>query len=84
LALWPLLARRWPPLVDPSAATGLPKPSRAVRILGRLTAGLAIGTTAFSRVELGVHWLTDVIAGVVFVAIWMTAIDRARRWPPAA
>ena len=47
---------------------------QAVRILGWLAAGLAIGATAFSRVELGVHWLTDVIAGVVFVAVWMTAI----------
>jgi membrane-associated phospholipid phosphatase len=47
---------------------------RAARILGWLTAGLAIAATAFSRVELGVHWMTDVIAGVVFVASWLTAI----------
>jgi len=47
---------------------------RAARILGWLAAGLAIAATAFSRVELGVHWLTDVIAGVVFTAVWLTAI----------
>ena len=47
---------------------------RAARVLGWLTAGLAIAATAFSRVELGVHWMTDVIAGVVFVASWLTAI----------
>ena len=47
---------------------------RAARILGWLTAGLAIAAVAFSRVELGVHWLTDVIAGVVFTAVWLTAI----------
>jgi membrane-associated phospholipid phosphatase len=47
---------------------------RAVRMLGWLIAGLAIAVTAFSRVELGVHWTTDVIASVVFVASWLTAI----------
>jgi undecaprenyl-diphosphatase len=47
---------------------------RAVRILGWLAAGLAIAATAFSRVELGLHWTTDVIASVVFVTCWLTAI----------
>lgn len=56
----------------------------AVRILTWLIAGLAVAVTAFSRVELGVHWTTDVIASVLFVAGWLTAIalvlgDRLRR-----
>jgi membrane-associated phospholipid phosphatase len=51
-----------------------PARPRVVRILGWLTAGLAIAATAFSRVELGVHWTTDVIASVLFVAAWLTAI----------
>ena len=51
-----------------------PARPRVVRILCWLTAGLAIAATAFSRVELGVHWTTDVIASVLFVAAWLTAI----------
>lgn len=48
--------------------------NRAAWMLGWLAAGLAIAATAFSRVELGVHWTTDVIATVVFVTGWLTAI----------
>ena len=44
------------------------------RILCWLIAGLAIAVTAFSRVELGVHWTTDVIASVLFMTGWLTAI----------
>ena len=51
-----------------------PASRRVVRILSWLTAGLAVAVTAFSRVELGVHWTTDVIASVLFVAGWLTAI----------
>jgi membrane-associated phospholipid phosphatase len=45
-----------------------------VRMLCWLIAGLAIAVTGFSRVELGVHWTTDVIASVLFMAGWLSAI----------
>ena len=47
---------------------------RVVRIAGWLAAGLAIAATAFSRVELGVHWTIDVLASIAFMASWLTAI----------
>ena len=47
---------------------------RVVRLLGWLLAGLAVAATGYSRVELGVHWTTDVMASVIFVACWVAVI----------
>jgi membrane-associated phospholipid phosphatase len=47
---------------------------RAVAIMAWVVAGAAIAAVAFSRVELGVHWTTDVAASIVFVAVWLTAL----------
>ena len=47
---------------------------RAAWIAAWAVAFLAIVTVGFSRVELGVHWTTDVIASVVVVAGWQAAI----------
>lgn len=50
-----------------------------LKVAGWLAAGLAIAATGFSRVELGVHWTTDVIASVVFVSCWLAAIALVSR-----
>jgi undecaprenyl-diphosphatase len=84
-AIWLVHARGWSFPSGHSAATCLAfailalcvatlARRRGASIAGWLTAGLAVAATAFSRVELGVHWTTDVIASVVFVASWLTAI----------
>jgi undecaprenyl-diphosphatase len=41
------------------------------RLIAALASIIAVAAVAFSRVELGVHWSTDVLASVVFVAAWL-------------
>ena len=49
-------------------------PSSAYRALAWVLAALAVGAVAFSRVELAVHWTTDVIASMIFVGAWLAVV----------
>jgi undecaprenyl-diphosphatase len=46
-------------------------PRAGPRLLAALASFVAVAAVAFSRVELGVHWSTDVVASVVFVTAWL-------------
>ena len=45
--------------------------SVGLRVLAVMGSTLVAVAVAFSRVELGVHWTTDVLASVVFATAWL-------------
>jgi membrane-associated phospholipid phosphatase len=44
---------------------------RALQIGAVIAAVVVVAGVAFSRVELGVHWTTDVLASMIFVIAWL-------------
>jgi undecaprenyl-diphosphatase len=54
--------------------------SRARRWLYYIVAALMIGAIGFSRIYLGVHYLSDVLAGYAGAIVWVFSVASARRW----
>jgi undecaprenyl-diphosphatase len=48
--------------------------SSTVRAGAWALAVLAMAIVGFSRIELGVHWTTDVIGSLAFVSLWLVAL----------
>ena len=53
---------------------------RSVRWIGASGAILLVGLVGFSRLYLGVHWLSDVLGGLLLGASWLFLVVSGQRW----
>jgi undecaprenyl-diphosphatase len=53
--------------------------SRNTRVLIWALAAVVIGLVGFSRVELGVHWTTDVVASILWTSWWILVVVKVLR-----
>ncbi|TQC46029.1 phosphatase PAP2 family protein [Rhodococcus sp. WS4] len=59
-------------LLGITAAILLGRRRRTVRVCGAVLVACGVAIVAVTRLYLGVHWLTDVIAGAVLAAVFVT------------
>ena len=52
----------------------------SARVLIWIAASLVVGAIGFSRIYLGVHWPSDVIAGYAAGAVWVSGLVSLDRW----
>ncbi len=52
---------------------------RTVRLLCWASGALLVALVGFSRIELGVHWATDVVAGAIWASGWTVTVVAALR-----
>ena len=56
------------------------EPSRKVRIAVWTVAAMLVASIGFSRVYLGVHYATDVIAGYAAAVVWVFCVGSVYKW----
>ena len=56
------------------------EPNRRVRLAVWTVAALLVGLIGFSRIYLGVHYVTDVIAGYAAAVVWVFAVGSVYRF----
>jgi undecaprenyl-diphosphatase len=56
--------------------------NRSWQILIWAVAALATALVGFSRIELGVHWTTDVLASAIWTAVWLMVLAKALQMTP--
>ena len=55
--------------------------STTEKVLAILLLGMIVVVVPVGRMAMGVHWPSDVMAGMVIGAVWLAVLSRANPWP---